>query len=126
MAAKTFSCSRSLCFWSRAALQAFADFGLQLVESSGVADIFGELVVEFRELFVLDAEHFDGIVIRLAGELGVGIVGGIFDVEILVVADVCAAQILVERLHGFFGADVAQHAVGLHRFAAAIGRAHRA
>ena len=77
------------------------------------------------QFLVLDAQHFDGIVIGLAGELGVGIVGGIGHVEILVVADIRAAQILVERLHRFFGADVAEHAVGLQRFAAAVGSAHQ-
>ena len=59
----------------------------------------------------------------MPASLASGIIGGICDVEILVIADVRAAQILVERLHGFFGADVAQNAVGLHGIAAAFGRA---
>ncbi len=61
--------------------------------------------------------------IGLAGELGVGIVGRILNVEILVVTDAGAAKIFVERLHGLFGADVAEDAVGADRLAAAVGRA---
>ena len=61
----------------------------------------------------------------LAGELGVGIVGGVGDVEILVIAGARAEQVFVEWLHGFFGADVAQNASGLQRLAAAFGRAEK-
>src|SRR5450432_4266184 len=101
-------------------LEAFADFLFQLVEGGGVADVFSEIVVEVGEFLGLDAQDIDRIMIGVAGELGVGIIGGIGDVEILVVADIYAAKIFVEGRHGFFGADVAENAVGLERFAAAF------
>ena len=41
------------------------------------------------------------------------------------VADARAAQIFVERLHGLFRPHVAQHAIGLDRFAAAFRRSHQ-
>jgi len=104
-------------------LEAFADFFLEIVEGGGVADILGELVVELGKGFGLDAEDVDGVMEFLVCEFGVGIIGRIFDVEILVVADVGAAEIFVEGLHGFFGADVAQDAVRLQRIAAAVGSA---
>ena len=37
-------------------LEIFADFFLEFVERGGVADVFGEVVVEVGELFILDAE----------------------------------------------------------------------
>jgi hypothetical protein len=104
-------------------LEAFADFFLEIVEGGGVADILGELIVELGKGFGLDAEDVDGVMEFLVCEFGVGIIGRIFDVEILVVADVGAAEIFVEGLHGFFGADVAQDAVRLQRIAAAVGSA---
>ncbi len=105
--------------------ETFVDFLFQLVEGGGVADVLGEFVVEFRKLLGFDAEDVHGIVKGLAGELGVGIVGGVGDVEILVIAGAGAAQIFVERLHGFFGADVAKDALGFQRFPAAFGRAEK-
>ena len=49
----------------------------------------------------------------LSRELLIRIVGRIVNVKFLVIADVRATQVLVERLHGLFGADVTEHAVCL-------------
>ena len=55
--------------------------------------------------------------IFLAGQFWIRVVCGIIHVKILVLADICALQIGVERFHRFFRADVAKHAVGLQRIA---------
>src|SRR5580765_982037 len=106
-------------------LEAFRDFLFVFVQSCGVAHILRKLIVQIRELFVFDAEHLDGIVVGFPGELGIGIIGGIGDLEIFVLADIRAAQVLVEGLHGFFGADVAENAIRLQRFAAARRSPHQ-
>ena len=94
-------------FATAGGLQSFANFCLQFVEGSGVADIFREFVVEFRESLRLDAQHIDGVVKRFARELGIGVVRRINHVKILVIAGVRSAQILVERRHGLFRAYMA-------------------
>ncbi len=103
--------------------EAFADFGFEFVKRSGVAHVLGKFIVQFGELLGLDPQHVHRIVEELSRKLGVGIVGGVIDVKILVIANIRAAQVFVERLHGLFGADVAEHAFRLQRLAAAFGRA---
>src|SRR5258707_3905793 len=104
--------------------EALTELGLQLVKRAGIADIFGEFVVQLGEFFSLQAENLDGVVIGLARKFGVRVVRGVNDIKILMLADAGAAQIFVEGLHGFFGADVAEDAVCTQGLATAFLRAH--
>ena len=47
--------------------EAFVDFLLQFVEGGGVADVLGEFIVQFRELFGLDAKDINGMRTRFIG-----------------------------------------------------------
>jgi hypothetical protein len=106
-------------------LEAFADFLLEFFEGGGVADVLREFVVDLGQHFGLDTENIDGIIECFSGEVGVGIIRGIFDCEAFMVADINTTKIFVERLHGFFGADVAEDAISLQRIATAFGSAEK-
>ena len=106
-------------------LQSFANLLLQFLQRFCVAHVLRKIVVQLRQLLGLDSQHFHGIVIFLSRKLWVGIIRGILHVKILVVAHIRAFQVRIERLHRLFRADVAQHAVGLQRIAAALRRAQQ-
>ena len=90
-----------------------------------VADVLGEFVVQLGQLLFLDGQNLDAIGVVFAGQLWIGIVGGIVDLEAACSPVLRAAQIFREGFQGLFGADMAEHVVGLQRFAAADGRAHQ-
>src|SRR5713226_3240745 len=77
-------------------LEALPELGAQLVECGRVADVFGELVVQLRQFFLLDGQDFDRVVVHLAGELGVGVILRVAHLEAPVLTHLCAAQVLVE------------------------------
>ena len=70
-------------------------------------------------------KHFDRVGVFFARELWIGIVGRVVHLEAAVFAGLRAHQIFGEGFESFFGADMAEHAVGLQRFAAVGGRAHQ-
>jgi hypothetical protein len=104
-------------------LEAFADFLPEFLEGGGIADVFGKFVVDLGQSFLLDAKNIDGVIEFFASELGVGVVRRVFDSEVFVIAGIGTTKIFVEGLHGFFGTDMAEDAIGLQGIASAFGSA---
>ena len=72
--------------------EVLANAGLELGIAFVMAELLGEVVVQLGQRALLDGLDFDVVGDCFAGELGLGIVGGINDLDLEFLAGLCAAQ----------------------------------
>src|SRR5581483_3648587 len=99
----------------------FADALANVIKRRKFAEFLGEVIIQFRQGFLLDGFDIDFVAEGLAAETFVGEIIGIDDVESTFVASICAAKVFSELGHGVFAADFDENVVHVDGLRAWIG-----